>query len=186
MQVFYRTLIGQRLWEDYQAFAARDLSEHEIVYLFVDGTAERVRPGQRREPVLVTWSFAADGRKLLLHLMTVWVEDGETVSLSSKKCPAGAWATRCMSSAVVRRASSRPSKCAFQDRSGSTSATDYPRGPSTICEPHIRGATAQTEDGQGSGRLAVPVPLVLSIAPGKPMRPNGPRSCRRSKARCSW
>lgn len=72
--------IGERLWEDYQAFATRDLSEHEIVYLFVDGIAERIRPGQRREPVLAAWGFAADGRKVLLHLMAGSKEDSETVS----------------------------------------------------------------------------------------------------------
>jgi transposase-like protein len=33
--------LGERLWEDYQAFAQRDLSEYEIAYLFVDGIAER-------------------------------------------------------------------------------------------------------------------------------------------------
>ena len=32
--------------------AARALSEYDIAYLFVDGIAERIRPGQRREPVL--------------------------------------------------------------------------------------------------------------------------------------
>jgi hypothetical protein len=32
-------VIRLRLWEDYQAFASRDLSEYEIVYLFVDGIA---------------------------------------------------------------------------------------------------------------------------------------------------
>jgi transposase-like protein len=37
--------LGERLWEDYQAFARRDLSEYEISYLFVDGIAERLRPG---------------------------------------------------------------------------------------------------------------------------------------------
>jgi putative transposase len=37
--------LGERLWEDYRAFAQRDLSEHEITYLFVDGIAERLRPG---------------------------------------------------------------------------------------------------------------------------------------------
>jgi hypothetical protein len=29
--------LGERLWEDYQAFAQRDLGEYEIIYLFVDG-----------------------------------------------------------------------------------------------------------------------------------------------------
>jgi transposase-like protein len=44
--------LGERLWEDYQAFAQRDLSECEITYLFVDGIVERLRPGAKREPVL--------------------------------------------------------------------------------------------------------------------------------------
>jgi Transposase, Mutator family len=29
--------LGERLWEDYQSFVQRDLSEHEISYLFIDG-----------------------------------------------------------------------------------------------------------------------------------------------------
>ena len=33
-------------------FAQRDLSEYEIVYLFVDGIAERLRLGAECEPVL--------------------------------------------------------------------------------------------------------------------------------------
>ena len=33
--------LGERLWENYQAFARRDLSEYEIAYLFLDGIAER-------------------------------------------------------------------------------------------------------------------------------------------------
>jgi len=61
--------LGEQLWRDYQDFAARDLSEHEIVHLFVDGIAERVRPGQRREPVMAAWGFTATGRRVLLHLM---------------------------------------------------------------------------------------------------------------------
>ncbi len=42
--------LGERLWEEYQAFVQRDLSEYEITYLFVDGIAERLRPGAKREP----------------------------------------------------------------------------------------------------------------------------------------
>ena len=59
---------------------ARDLSEYDIAYLFVDGIAERIRPGQRREPVLAAWGFAATGAKVLLHLMAGSKEDAETVS----------------------------------------------------------------------------------------------------------
>lgn len=72
--------IGERLWADYQEFAARDLSEYDVVYLFVDGIAERIRPGQRREPVLAAWGFTVEGRKVLLHLMAGSKEDAETVS----------------------------------------------------------------------------------------------------------
>ena len=61
--------LGERLWADYQEFASRDLSEYDIAYLFVDGIAERIRPGQRREPVLAAWGFAATGSRVLLHLM---------------------------------------------------------------------------------------------------------------------
>lgn len=72
--------MGQQLWEDYQAFKNRDLSEYEIAYLFIDGIAERLRPGQKREAVLAAWGFTFDGRKVLLHLMAGSKEDGETVS----------------------------------------------------------------------------------------------------------
>ena len=72
--------IGERLWADYQEFAERDLSEYDIAYLFVDGIAERIRPGQRREPVLAAWGFTMGGAKVLLHLMAGSKEDAETVS----------------------------------------------------------------------------------------------------------
>ena len=61
--------LGEQLWRDYQDFATRDLGEHEVVYLFVEGIAERVRPGQRREPVMAAWGFTATGQRVLLHLM---------------------------------------------------------------------------------------------------------------------
>jgi len=72
--------LGERLWADYREFATRDLSEYDIVYLFVDGIAERIRPGQKREPVLAAWGFTVEGKKVLLHLMAGSKEDAETVS----------------------------------------------------------------------------------------------------------
>ncbi|MFQ5567992.1 MAG: IS256 family transposase [Paracoccaceae bacterium] len=72
--------LGERLWADYQEFATRDLSEYDIVYLLVDGIAERLRPGQKREPVLAAWGFTSSGAKVLLHLMAGSKEDAETVS----------------------------------------------------------------------------------------------------------
>jgi putative transposase len=69
--------LGERLWEDYQAFAQRDLSEYQIAYLFVDGIAERLRPGAKREPVLAAWGFTADARRVLVAGSK---EDAETVT----------------------------------------------------------------------------------------------------------
>lgn len=71
--------LGERLWADYQEFASRDPSEYDIAHLFVDGIAERIRPGQRREPVLAAWGFTAEGKKGLLALMAGSKEDAETV-----------------------------------------------------------------------------------------------------------
>jgi putative transposase len=72
--------IGERLWADYQEFARRDLSEYDIAYLFVDGIAERIRPGQKREPVLAAWGFTTAGARVLLALMAGSKEDAETVT----------------------------------------------------------------------------------------------------------
>jgi putative transposase len=72
--------LGERLWEGYQAFAWRDLSEYDISYLSIEGIAERLRPGAKREPVLAAWGFTVEGRRVLLHLMAGSKEDAETVT----------------------------------------------------------------------------------------------------------
>ncbi len=71
--------ITEKLRAEYEDFCKRDLSEHAIAYLFVDGIAERLRPGQRREAVLAAWGIGEDGRKSLLGLMAGSREDVETV-----------------------------------------------------------------------------------------------------------
>ena len=70
--------ITEKPWAEYEDFRKRDLSEHAIAYLFVDGIAERLRPGQRREAVLAAWGIGVDGRKSLLGLMAGSKEDVET------------------------------------------------------------------------------------------------------------
>jgi transposase-like protein len=60
--------ITDRLWEDYQAFIARDLSEISVEYLFVDAVFESLRRHGAKEAVLVCWCITSDGRKHLLHL----------------------------------------------------------------------------------------------------------------------
>lgn len=71
--------ITERLWEEYEAFTRRDLSEFDIVYLFVDGIAERLRAGCPREPVIAAWGIGRNGQKVLLHLISGSKEDTETV-----------------------------------------------------------------------------------------------------------
>jgi transposase-like protein len=76
--VLTRTAVSQlteRLWADYQAFAGRDLSEHRIVYLYVDGIAERLHLGQPREVVLAAWGITDSGHKALLGLAPGAKED---------------------------------------------------------------------------------------------------------------
>lgn len=60
--------ITDRLWADYQAFIARDLSELEVEYLFVDAVFEALRRHGAKEALLVGWCIDCEGRKHLLHL----------------------------------------------------------------------------------------------------------------------
>jgi putative transposase len=60
--------ITDRLWEDYQAFLSRDLSDIAVEYLFVDAIFESLRRHGAKEALLVAWCIASDGRKHLLHL----------------------------------------------------------------------------------------------------------------------
>jgi transposase-like protein len=61
--------VCERLWQQYQAFARRDLSELDIAYLFLDGVAERLHLGQPREAVLAAWGIDVTGVKHLLGLL---------------------------------------------------------------------------------------------------------------------
>jgi putative transposase len=67
--------ITERLWAEYEAFASRDLTGFEVIYLFVDGIAERLHLGQPREAVLAAWGILRDGKKALLHLAPGTKED---------------------------------------------------------------------------------------------------------------
>ena len=67
--------VAERLWADYQDFATRSLAEFSIAYLFVDGVAERLHLGQRREAVLAAWGIDFAGAKHLLSLLPGTKED---------------------------------------------------------------------------------------------------------------
>ena len=106
--------ITERLWEDYAAFTKRDLAEHRVVYLYVDGIAERLRAGLPREAVLAAWGIGADGRKVLLHLMAGLKQDTETVRAFFQDMRSRGLGDPLLSSLTVRRGSFGP--CAFRAR----------------------------------------------------------------------
>jgi|SRR5579875_1130623 len=60
--------ITDQLWEDSQAFCARDLSGISVEYLFLDAIFESLRAQGAKEALLVAWCIDTDGRKHLLHL----------------------------------------------------------------------------------------------------------------------
>jgi len=61
--------ITQSLQEEYEAFINTDLSELDIVYLFVDGVYESMRMQKsRKEAILCAWGILSDGTKQMFHL----------------------------------------------------------------------------------------------------------------------
>ena len=69
--VISRTAVSEitdGLWEQYEAFTSRDLSQIAVEYLFCDGIYESLRRHGAKEAVLVAWGVDGDGRKHLLHL----------------------------------------------------------------------------------------------------------------------
>jgi putative transposase len=61
--------ITEVLWDEYEAFAERDLSGFEVEYLFLDAVYESLRQqGGGKEGILSAWAVCADGRKVMLHL----------------------------------------------------------------------------------------------------------------------
>lgn len=60
--------ITEALWREYEEFATRDLSDVCPLYLYLDGIAERLRPGAKSEAILCAWTITESGRKVLVHL----------------------------------------------------------------------------------------------------------------------
>jgi len=71
--------VTEKLWEEYEGFATRDLSDLQIICFFLDGVAERLRPGKRREAVLFAWGIDEEGKKHLMHLAPGTKEDTESL-----------------------------------------------------------------------------------------------------------
>ena len=71
--------VTEKLWAEYEAFATRDLGEYDLAYLFIDGVAERLHPGQKKQAVLCAWGIDFDGKKHLLSLSPGTKEDTASV-----------------------------------------------------------------------------------------------------------
>ncbi len=70
--------VTEVLWEQYQAFQERDLSDFPLLCLFLDGLYEPLRThGITREAVLCAWGITLDGRKVLVSLGLGSKESGE-------------------------------------------------------------------------------------------------------------
>ena len=66
--------VSARLYEEYQAFSNRDLSQMDVVFLFFDGVYEAVRRYTNGQALLCAWGVCADGKKVFLHLAPVQSE----------------------------------------------------------------------------------------------------------------
>ena len=70
------------LWEEYEAFARRDLSGFDVAYLFLDAVYEPMRrQGRAKEGILCAWAILTTGEKVMLHMAlgnkesyTCWLE----------------------------------------------------------------------------------------------------------------
>jgi len=74
--------VTEALWEEFEAFSQRDLSDLDAVYLFCDAVYESLRQQAGcKQAVLVTWAILIDGSKVLVHMslgnkesQSIWVE----------------------------------------------------------------------------------------------------------------
>jgi putative transposase len=63
--------ITDQLYREYEAFAKRDLSDLDVVYLFADGVYESVRKYTNGQTLLCVWAILSNGRKVMLQLAAV-------------------------------------------------------------------------------------------------------------------
>jgi len=87
--------ITERLWQEYEAFAGRDLSEFAVAYLFVDGVAERLHAGLPREAVVCAWGIPTTGGRCCCTWRPARRRTRLAARRSSRTSSAGASPIRC-------------------------------------------------------------------------------------------
>lgn len=70
--------MSKSLYEQYDEFSRRDLSEFDVVYLFIDGVYEAVKKYTNKQAILCAWAICSDGTKQLLHLEATGNERSES------------------------------------------------------------------------------------------------------------
>lgn len=71
--------VTDSLNEEYKIFISRDLSQYDLIYLFVDGVYESLRRMTgRKEAILCGWGILATGEKIMLNLSLGNKENYET------------------------------------------------------------------------------------------------------------
>ncbi len=97
------------------------------------GIAERIRPGQRREPVMAAWGSTATSQRVPLHLMAGSKEDADTVPAFPRHARPGAGrsAARRLRWRAGRDQGDRnpPPPLGAPTRPRATSCAPSPRGP---------------------------------------------------------
>ena len=98
--------VTERLWAEYEAFASRDLAEFEVIYLFVDGIAERLHLGQPREAVLAARGSWRMARRRSCTWRRGPRRTRRAAVSSSRTCAGAVYPTRCWWPATGRPVSS--------------------------------------------------------------------------------
>jgi len=66
--------VCEQIKDEFDAWRARDLSELELDYLFVDASHFKMHDGARSEPVLVAYGISVEGNPVFVHLDGVSAE----------------------------------------------------------------------------------------------------------------
>lgn len=71
------SVMAEDFYKEYEEFSERDLSEYDVVYLFIDGVYEAVKNYTRNQAILCAWAICSDGSKRLLHIMAAESESSQ-------------------------------------------------------------------------------------------------------------
>jgi transposase-like protein len=70
--------LNEKMYEEYEKFNQRELSEIDAVYLFVEGVYESVRRYTSNQTLLCAWCICSDGTKQLLGISAVGSESSQS------------------------------------------------------------------------------------------------------------